>query len=140
MSGGRTTIAFVSSDSCSISTVRSNNSSSANDSVVGGGKNSSTNNRDTGTYYQGRRVNTIGSATIPRPFDIICGRGSRVSSIPGNQRFQRFVEARRPEYQNAPRREDKSRIAMEVIQSLTYGVNPSRYGKCDYDTEPGVGK
>ena len=66
------------------------------------------------------------ASTLPQPIDIICGRGSRVSSNPGNHRFRIIVEQRKVEYQCAVRREEKSRITMEVIHQLTQGPRPSR--------------
>ena len=66
------------------------------------------------------------ASTLPQPMDIICGRGSRVSSNPGNHRFRIIVEQQKVEYQCAVRREEKSRITMEVIHQLTQGPRPSR--------------
>jgi hypothetical protein len=60
-----------------------------------------------------------------QPMDIICGRGSRVAH-PGNQRFRKAVLERKAEYQKAQRRDDKTRITHEIVETLRSGPEPSR--------------
>lgn len=61
----------------------------------------------------------------PQPTDIICGRGARVTH-PGNQRFRRIVLQRKGEYQHAKRREDKTRITLDIVRVLLGGSTPAR--------------
>eukprot|EP00522_Entomoneis_paludosa_P017161 CAMPEP_0172444218 /NCGR_PEP_ID=MMETSP1065-20121228/4276_1 /TAXON_ID=265537 /ORGANISM="Amphiprora paludosa, Strain CCMP125" /LENGTH=273 /DNA_ID=CAMNT_0013194651 /DNA_START=94 /DNA_END=915 /DNA_ORIENTATION=- len=108
----------TSSDSCCSTdgTTRSNSSS-----------------RFGGDAHPGDETMTIGptskasTSTTFNPNWIICGRGSRVSSNPGNDRFRSLVQERKEEYQSAPRREEKTRITMEIIQALTEGPEPCRF-------------
>ena len=60
-----------------------------------------------------------------RPMDIICGRGSRVTH-PGNQRFRALVQKHKDAYQQAQRRDDKTRITQGIVDTLTRGPEPSR--------------
>lgn len=62
----------------------------------------------------------------PEDNDIICGRGKSVSH-PGNLKFRRMVSIRKDEYKQAKRREDKTRIATEIVDELRNGPKPSRY-------------
>jgi hypothetical protein len=66
----------------------------------------------------------------PQPMDIICGRGSRMTH-PGNQRFRRLVLERKEIYQQSTRREDKTRITLEIVQQLLspdpLSLEPARY-------------
>lgn len=70
----------------------------------------------------------------PRPMDIICGRGSRMTH-PGNQRFRSLVLERKEIYQQSTRREDKTRITLEIVQQLLapepYNPQPARYVTLD---------
>lgn len=61
----------------------------------------------------------------PRPMDIICGRGSRITH-PGNKRFRQVVMEQKELYQRATRREDKTRITLDIVQRLMAGEEPSR--------------
>lgn len=62
----------------------------------------------------------------PNPMDILCGRGKSISAHPGNVRFRDMIVARREEYQHAKKRDDKSRITEEIVDSLQGGTEPSR--------------
>ena len=61
----------------------------------------------------------------PRPMDIICGRGSRITH-PGNKRFRQIVLEHRDAYQRSTRREEKTRITLDIVQRLVGGSEPSR--------------
>jgi hypothetical protein len=61
----------------------------------------------------------------PEDKDVICGRGKSVSH-PGNLKFRRLVLNRKDEYMQAKRREDKTRIATEIVDELRSGSKPSR--------------
>lgn len=62
----------------------------------------------------------------PRPMDVICGRGSRITH-PGNQRFRKLVAENKSTYQRATRREDKTKITLDIVQKLMRCEDPSRY-------------
>jgi hypothetical protein len=66
------------------------------------------------------------AVSAPGENDVICGRGKSVMH-PGNQRFRRMVAARKEEYKQAKRRDDKTRIAFEVVEALRQDPEPSRY-------------
>lgn len=53
----------------------------------------------------------------PEPDDIICGRGKSIAHR-GNARFRELINAKKDEYQAARRREDKTRLTMEIVQEL----------------------
>lgn len=62
----------------------------------------------------------------PSPNDIICGRGKSIAH-PGNQRFRQMIMERKDEYQAARRREEKTRITIEIVDKLRQGPNPARF-------------
>ena len=62
----------------------------------------------------------------PRPMDIICGRGSRLTH-PGNKRFRQLVLEQKDAYQKALKREEKTKITLDIVQRLMTGAEPSRY-------------
>lgn len=68
----------------------------------------------------------------PLPMDVICGRGSRITH-PGNQRFRKLVAEQKDTYQRAKRREDKTKITLDIVQKLMRCEEPSRYVKLPYD-------
>jgi len=61
--------------------------------------------------------------SAPLPMDIICGRGKSISHA-GNQRLRELVLAKKDAYQKAQRRDDKTRITLELVEELRRG---SRY-------------
>jgi len=63
--------------------------------------------------------------TEPLPEDVICGRGKSIAH-PGNQLLATLIKARKEEYQKALRRDDKTRITFEIVQSMRQGPNPAR--------------
>lgn len=61
------------------------------------------------------------SIAAPAPVDVICGRGKMTSSHPGNRRFRELVLEKKQAYQRARRRDDKTRITFELVQTLRDG-------------------
>ncbi|CAB9512423.1 expressed unknown protein [Seminavis robusta] len=53
----------------------------------------------------------------PEPDDIICGRGKSIAHK-GNAKFRELINAKKDEYQAARRREDKTRLTMEIVREL----------------------
>lgn len=68
------------------------------------------------------------AVSAPDDNDVICGRGKSVTH-PGNLKFRQLVQARKEEYKRAKRREEKTRIAFEIVETLRNGVEASRYDK-----------
>lgn len=62
----------------------------------------------------------------PKPMDIICGRGSRITH-PGNKRFRQIVLEQKELYQKAIKREDKTKITLDIVHRLMSFEEPSRY-------------
>ena len=69
--------------------------------------------------------NRTDGVEAPNRWDILCGRG-KSTAHPGNQRFRQIILSRREEYQQATRRDDKTRITFEIVESLRKGTEPSR--------------
>lgn len=63
---------------------------------------------------------SLGIAT-PAPVDVICGRGKMTSSHPGNRRFRELVLEKKQAYQRARRRDEKTQITFELVQTLREG-------------------
>lgn len=66
------------------------------------------------------------AVSSPEDNDVLCGRGKSVSH-PGNQKFRRLVLVRKEEYQQAKRRDEKTRIAFEIVEAMRQGPDASRY-------------
>lgn len=61
---------------------------------------------------------TLDVTLDPSPEDIICGRGKMTISHPGNLKFRDLIMERKEEYQLARRREDKTQITIQLVQTL----------------------
>lgn len=68
------------------------------------------------------------AVSAPDDNDVICGRGKSVTH-PGNLKFRQLVQARKEEYKLAKRRDEKTRIAFEIVETLRNGSEGSRYDK-----------
>ncbi|KAL3822591.1 hypothetical protein ACHAXA_011510 [Cyclostephanos tholiformis] len=54
--------------------------------------------------------------TTPHPTDVLCGRGGRINSHPGNVRFRSLVEMNRRRYLDVmTRKAEKARIAASIV-------------------------
>jgi len=62
-------------------------------------------------------LNAKDGIASPGPNDIICGRGKSIAHK-GNARFRQLISEKKAEYQAAKRREDKSRITVEIVEEL----------------------
>lgn len=62
----------------------------------------------------------------PEPNDIICGRGKSIAHS-GNQKFRQLVLQRKEEYQAARRREEKTRLTIEIVDKLRSGPESGRF-------------
>lgn len=63
---------------------------------------------------------------VPDPKDVICGRGKMTVDHPGNRRFRQLVSERKESYQQAKRRDDKTRITCELVQAIRCGPDGGR--------------
>ena len=79
-----------------------------------------TDNDDTSEFHVSPSKSSPGIPT-PSPEDVICGRGKMTSSHPGNRRFRELVLDKKQAYQRARRRDDKTRITFELVQTLREG-------------------
>lgn len=77
-------------------------------------------NDDSGEFHSSPTRFSPGLQT-PSPEDVICGRGKMTSSHPGNRRFRELVLEKKQAYQRARRRDDKTRITSELVQTLREG-------------------
>ncbi len=77
-------------------------------------------NEDSGEFQSSPTRCSPGIQT-PAPEDVICGRGQMTSSHPGNRRFRELVLDKKQAYQRARRRDDKTRITSELVQTLREG-------------------
>lgn len=62
----------------------------------------------------------------PEPTDVICGRGKMTVTHPGNLRFRQLVMGKKDVYQKAKRRDDKTRITFELVQTVRNGPEGGR--------------
>jgi hypothetical protein len=53
---------------------------------------------------------------VPRPTDIIMGRGHGAATHPGNMRFRVTCELHRPRYDATEDKKEKSRIINEILE------------------------
>jgi len=82
-----------------------------------------TDNDDTSEFHASPPADCKSGPGIatPSPEDVICGRGKMTSSHPGNRRFRELVLDKKQAYQRARRRDDKTRITFELVQTLREG-------------------
>ena len=73
-------------------------------------------------------IDPSNAVSAPDDNDVICGRGKSVTH-PGNLKFRQLVQARKEEYKQAKRRDEKTRIAFEIVETLRNGAAGSRYDK-----------
>jgi hypothetical protein len=69
-----------------------------------------------------------GAVVHPRPTDVVFGRGRRCQDHPGNIHFQKLVQSRRLQYQQANRKE-KMLLVQQVIQGVVTGSATTAEGR-----------
>ena len=73
----------------------------------------------------------------PHPHDVLSGRGGGINGHAGNVQFREWVRVRKTDYNLAPSKAEKARVAQEVI-ALVHGQNPpGRF--LQKDTKGGIG-
>jgi len=60
----------------------------------------------------------VGLVTKLTKHDVLMGRGAPSAEYEGNSRLRQIVTGRRIDYVNAPKRKDKHRIAVEIIETV----------------------
>jgi len=78
-----------------------------------------------------RRIRT------PHPHDVLSGRGGGINGHAGNVQFREWVGVRKNDYNLAPSKVDKARVAQEVIQLVREQDPPGRF--LQKDTSAGIG-
>lgn len=53
-----------------------------------------------------------------RPYDVVCGRDKLAHMHPGNKRYKQLIHSYRSHYQAATKRDDKTAITWEVINTV----------------------
>jgi hypothetical protein len=68
-----------------------------------------------------RRIRT------PHPHDVLSGRGGGINSHPGNKVFREWVNLRKEDYNLAPNKKEKTRVAEEVMDQVRQQDPPGRF-------------
>jgi hypothetical protein len=72
------------------------------------------------------RCNVFSGIELPRPNDILLGKGKPIQNHPGNRRLLELAVLYLDEYNQADRKGGRSNVARKIIQELLY---PSTYGQ-----------
>lgn len=78
---------------------------------------------ETTTYVTGIHGGAVRRIRSPHEHDVLSGRGGGINSHVGNQHFREWVAVRKNDYNLAPSKNDKARVAREVI-ALVEAQNP----------------
>jgi len=68
-----------------------------------------------------RRIRT------PHPHDVLSGRGGGINAHPGNVVFREWVRVRKEDYNLAPNKAEKTRVATEVMDQVRQQDPPGRF-------------
>lgn len=79
------------------------------------------------TYVTGVNGGAVRRIRTPHPHDVLSGRGGGINSHGGNQRFREWVRVRKDDYNLAPSKNDKARVAREVVALVEEQVPPGRF-------------
>ena len=94
---------------------------SAYSTGFGGGLGSASNNGTGKAAMVQRRIRT------PHPHDVLSGRGGGINAHPGNVVFREWVRVRKEDYNLAPNKAEKTRVALEVIDQVRNQDPPGRF-------------
>jgi hypothetical protein len=84
-------------------------------------------------YGAVRRIRT------PHAHDVLSGRGGGINSHVGNQNFRHWVAERKEDYNLAPNKQEKTQIAMEVMDKVRNQSPPGRFLRRDPTAMSGPG-
>jgi hypothetical protein len=79
------------------------------------------------TYVTGVNGGAVRRIRTPHPHDVLSGRGGGINSHGGNQTFREWVRVRKDDYNLAPSKNDKARVAREVVALVEEQVPPGRF-------------
>ena len=97
---------------------------SAYSTGFGGGGGSTSNGTGTAAAASAmvqRRIRT------PHPHDVLSGRGGGINAHPGNVVFREWVHVRKEDYNLAPNKAEKTRVALEVMDQVRNQDPPGRF-------------
>jgi hypothetical protein len=84
---------------------------------------------------------TVGGAVrrirSPHPNDVLSGRGGGINAHEGNKRFREQVALRKEDYNLAPNKAEKTRIATEVMEKILHQDPPGRFLQRDESVPSG---
>ena len=80
-----------------------------------------------------RRIRT------PHPHDVLSGRGGGINAHPGNVVFREWVRVRKEDYNLAPNKAEKTRVALEVMDQVRNQDPPGRFLTRDSTSTPSMG-
>jgi len=78
-----------------------------------------------------RRIRT------PHPHDVLSGRGGGINAHPGNKVFRDWVRLRKEDYNLAPNKAEKTRVALEVMDQVKQQNPPGRFLQKDTSVASG---
>eukprot|EP00529_Nitzschia_sp_RCC80_P010848 CAMPEP_0113494858 /NCGR_PEP_ID=MMETSP0014_2-20120614/29318_1 /TAXON_ID=2857 /ORGANISM="Nitzschia sp." /LENGTH=641 /DNA_ID=CAMNT_0000388753 /DNA_START=192 /DNA_END=2117 /DNA_ORIENTATION=- /assembly_acc=CAM_ASM_000159 len=99
----------------------------------GGGSTTAATGSGSSTTAVVRRIRT------PHPHDVLSGRGGGINAHPGNIVFREWVHARKEDYNLAPNKAEKTRVAMEVMDQVRGQDPPGRFLTRDTTNALGMG-
>jgi hypothetical protein len=101
----------------------------------------SNNNNNVDITYSAGGMNGSAMRRIrtPHPHDVLSGRGGNINSHQGNAHFREWVRIRKDDYNLAPSKADKARVAKEVIAIVLGQDPPGRFLQKDSTTMGGMG-
>lgn len=73
----------------------------------------------------------------PHPNDVLSGRGGGINAHEGNKRFREQVALRKEDYNLAPNKAEKTRIATEVMETIIHQNPPGRFLQRDESIQSG---
>jgi hypothetical protein len=79
------------------------------------------------TYVTGVNGGAVRRIRTPHPHDVLSGRGGGINSHEGNQRFREWVRVRKDDYNLAPSKNDKARVAREVVALVEEQIPSGRF-------------
>lgn len=81
----------------------------------------------TQTYSMSATGGPVRRIRTPHPNDVLSGRGGGINAHEGNKRFREQVALRKEEYNLAPNKAEKTRIAVEVMETIVHQDPPGRF-------------
>ena len=93
-------------------------------------------NHNTSTY-NATQNGSVRRIRTPHPHDVLSGRGGGINGHAGNVQFREWVRVRKNDYNLAPSKVEKARVAQEVIELVRSQDPPGRF--LQKDSSAGIG-